>query len=238
MVISGGNIGPVRVYILDDHEVVRRGLRSLLEDDGMLVIGEAGSAAEAAARIPALKPDVAVLDARLGDGTGTAVCRHVRSVDPAIRCLVLATDYDERALRRAVQSGAAGYFPKDVGSEELVAAIRRTAAGEILFDPEQELEALEGVPQTIHAGRPEGLTVQETRVLELLAHGKTNRQIAHDMALAEKTAKNYVSSVLAKLGVERRTQAALYAAKAKRRGRAVTGAVRHVRTSGHRDRHH
>lgn len=217
----------IRVYILDDHEVVRRGLRDLLEDKGMVVVGESGSAAEASRRIPALTPHVAVLDARLADGTGIEVCRNVRAVDPRITCLILTAHDDRLALRAAVLAGAAGYVLKQIASQDLAASIRRVAAGEVLFDVEDEQEALDGVAE--ETGRPtfEGLSRQEARVLELIGLGLTNREIGQEMSLAETTVKNYVSSVLAKLGFARRTQAALYVA---REGQGNPGRARNAGT--------
>jgi two-component system response regulator DevR len=201
----------LRVFILDDHELVRQGLREVLEDEGIEVVGETGSAAEAVRRIPALRPDVAVLDGRLADGTGIAVCRDVRSVDPSLRCLILTSYNDEQALRGAVLAGASGYVLKEIASGDLVSGIRRVAAGESLYAPGVEARAREGLatppPEDT---RLTGLTSQERRVLLLIAEGLTNREIARKMFLAEKTVKNYVSSLLAKLGFQRRTQAAVY----------------------------
>ncbi|MCH6469599.1 response regulator [Sinomonas terrae] len=203
--------GGIRVYVLDDHELVRRGLRELLEDEGMLVVGESGSAAEATRRIPALRPHVAVLDARLGDGDGIEVCRGVRSVDPRIRCLILTGYEDGPARGAAVLAGASGYVLKQVRSLDLAGLIRRVAAGESLFAPGEVQKALDGPVGEAPDPRFEGLSRQERRVLELIGQGMTNRQIGTEMFLAEKTVKNYASSLLSKLGFERRTQAALYA---------------------------
>jgi DNA-binding NarL/FixJ family response regulator len=200
----------LRVFILDDHELVRQGL---LEHEGMQVVGESGSAVEAARRIPALKPHVAVLDGRLGDGTGIEVCRDVRSIDPAIQCLILTSYDDEKALRGAILAGAAGYVLKEIGSHDLADGIRRAAAGESLFDPRVKEKALNGItdPQAVDPLLA-ALSPQERRVLGLIGQGLTNRQIGAELFLAEKTVKNYVSSLLAKLGFQRRTQAALYIA--------------------------
>jgi DNA-binding NarL/FixJ family response regulator len=208
----------LRVYLLDDHEVIRRGLREVLEGEGMVVVGESSTAADAAARIPALRPHIAVLDARLADGTGPDVCRRVRSVDRSIRCLILAEDHDEQGFRDAVLAGASGYLLKELAAQDVVAAVRRAAAGEVLIDPEDEDRILSGAIETTPLRLPvyDGLTPKESRLLELLGQGMTNRQIAHELAVAEKTAKNYVSTVLAKLGLENRTQAALYVAEAQR----------------------
>ena len=205
----------VRVYLLDDHEVVRRGLRTLLESAGdITVVGESGTAREATARIPAVRPDVAVLDARLPDGSGIEVCRVVRSVDPSIRALVLTSFDDDDALVAAVLAGAAGYVLKDVKGLDLIAAVRRVAAGESLIDPARAARALEGV-RARRSEREElaALTPQEVRILGHIGEGLTNRQIAERMGLAEKTVKNYVSALLHKLGLERRTQAAVLATR-------------------------
>jgi two-component system, NarL family, response regulator DevR len=205
----------IRVFLLDDHEVVRRGLRDLLESDGDIeVIGESGTAQEATARIPALRPDVALLDARLPDGSGIDVCRDVRSVDSAINALIL-TSYDEdEALFAAILAGAAGYLLKQVGGDDLVDAVRRVAAGQSLIDPSLTVRVLERL-RNGPAEHPElaSLTEQERKVLALVAEGLTNRQIGDRLSLAEKTVKNYVSSILSKLGLERRTQAAVLASR-------------------------
>jgi DNA-binding NarL/FixJ family response regulator len=205
----------VRVYLLDDHEIVRRGLRELLENDGRIeVVGESGLAEEAARRIPALRPDVAVLDGRLPDGSGIDVCRDVRSVDPSIACLILTSYDDDEALFHAIMAGAAGYVLKQIRGNELVDAILRVAQGQSLLDPQvtaRVLERLRGSHEEDSALA--GLTEQERRVLMHIADGLTNRQIGKEMFLAEKTVKNYVSSILAKLGMERRTQAAVFASK-------------------------
>ena len=201
------NVGrPLRLFILDDHELVRQGLRDLLEAEGMEVVGETGSAAEASRRIPALRPDVAVLDGRLVDGTGVEVCREVRALDPGIKCLILTSYDDGQALRAAVLAGAAGYVLKQIGNHDLVRGIRRVAAGESLFEPGVEQKVLDGLDEEVRVSpRLAGLSVQERKVLGFIGQGMTNRQIGREMFLAEKTVKNYVSSVLAKLGFERRT---------------------------------
>jgi two-component system response regulator DevR len=205
----------IRVFLLDDHEVVRRGLKELLESDGDIeVVGESGSAAEATRRIPALRPDVAVLDARLPDGSGIDVCRDVRSREPNTAALILTSYDDDEALFAAIMAGAAGYVLKQIRGTDLVDAVRRVAAGQSLLDPavtQQVLDRLRRGPEENSALAP--LTDQERRILELIGEGMTNRQIAEAMFLAEKTVKNYVSSLLAKLGLERRTQAAVFAAK-------------------------
>ena len=206
---------PIRVFLLDDHEVVRRGLCDLLERDGdIAVVGESGSAVEATARIPALRPDVAVLDGRLPDGSGIEVCREVRAVDPSIAVLILTSYDDDDALFAAIMAGAAGYVLKQIRGSDLVDSVRRVAAGQSLLDPavtQQVLDRLRHGPVEDTALAP--LTSQEKRILELIGQGMTNRQIAEEIFLAEKTVKNYVSSLLAKLGMERRTQAAVFAAK-------------------------
>jgi two-component system, NarL family, response regulator DevR len=201
---------PVRVYILDDHELVRQGLKDLLEGEGFLVVGESGSAAEATRRIPDLRPDVAILDGRLPDGTGIEVCRDVRSFDPRLRCLILTSYDDEQALRGAVLAGASGYVLKQIRNNDLLAGIRRAAAGESLFEPGVEQRIIAGLSKAPADPRMEALSTQEKKVLALIGEGMTNRQIGAELFLAEKTVKNYVSSILAKLGFERRTQAAVF----------------------------
>lgn len=206
---------PIRVYLLDDHEVVRQGLRALLESAGDIeVVGESGSAIDAAHRIPALKPDVAVLDGRLPDGSGIEVCRQVRSVDPNIRALILTSYDDDDALFAAIMAGAAGYVLKEIRGNDLVNAVREVAAGNSLIDPALTARVLDRVrnPSSVN---PElaSLTEQELKLLGFIAEGLTNRQIGERMFLAEKTVKNYVSSILSKLGLERRTQAAVMASK-------------------------
>jgi DNA-binding NarL/FixJ family response regulator len=203
------------VFLLDDHEVVRRGLRDLLETEPDIeVVGESGSAQEAARRIPALRPDVAIFDARLPDGSGIDACRDVRSVDPSIRGLILTSYEDDEALFAAIMAGADGYLLKQIHGTDLVDAVRRVAAGQSLLDPSVTRRVLERIrhptqePEELRA-----LTKQERAILEHLAEGLTNRQIAERMFLAEKTIKNHVSSLLAKLGLERRTQAAVLASK-------------------------
>jgi two-component system response regulator DevR len=206
----------IRVFLLDDHEVVRRGLVALLESAGDIeVVGESGSAQEAARRIPSFRPDVAVLDARLPDGNGIDVCRDVRSADPSIKALILTSYQDDEALFSAIMAGAAGYLLKQVRGTDLVDAIRRVAQGQSLLDPAVTQRVLERI-RTGQSEEPEelsALTGQERRILELIAEGMTNRQIGEQLFLAEKTVKNYVSSLLAKLGLERRTQAAILANK-------------------------
>lgn len=205
-----GSAGPVRVFLLDDHEVVRRGIRDLLEVEGEFeVVGEASTAAEALARVPALKPQVAVLDVRLPDGDGVSVCRELRSRMPELACLMLTSFSDDEALFDAIMAGASGYLLKQVGGTDLVGAVRTVAGGGSLLDP--KLTA--AVMTRLRTGKREdplrGLTAQERRILEFIGEGLTNRQIGERMFLAEKTVKNYVSSLMAKLGVERRVQAAV-----------------------------
>ena len=207
--------GVIRVYLLDDHEVVRTGLRELLERDGDIeIVGESGSAVDAEHRIPALRPNVAVLDARLPDGSGIDVCREIRSVDPTIQALILTSYEDDEALFAAIMAGAAGYVLKQIKGTDLVDAVRRVAAGQSLLDPAVTARVLERIRRgPEQPDELKGLTEQERRILALVAEGLTNRQIAQRMFLSEKTIKNYVSSLLAKLGMERRTQAAVLAAK-------------------------
>ncbi|HET7386904.1 MAG TPA: response regulator transcription factor [Nocardioidaceae bacterium] len=205
----------IRVYLLDDHEVVRRGLVDLLEDAGDIeVVGESGTARAAIAQIPALRPDVAILDGRLPDGSGVDVCREVRSADPTIRALILTSYDDDEALFASILAGASGYVLKQISGTDLVDGIRKVAAGESLIDPSLTARLIDRVrngppepPELAH------LTEQERKVLALIAEGLTNRQIGERLFLAEKTVKNYVSSLLSKLGLERRTQAAVLAAK-------------------------
>lgn len=208
----------IRVFLLDDHELVRSGLRQLLEaEPDIEVVGESASAEEARRRIPALRPDVAVLDARLPDGSGIEVCRDVRSQDPTIKALVLTSYDDDEALFAAIVAGASGYVLKDIRSSDLVRGIRTVAAGGSLLDPTTTAQVM----ARLRSGPQDDpllvdLTGQERKVLLHIADGLSNRQIADQMFLAEKTVKNYVSSLLAKLGMERRTQAAVFAATLKR----------------------
>jgi DNA-binding NarL/FixJ family response regulator len=205
----------ITVYLLDDHEIVRRGIRELLESEGdIVVVGESGLAQEAARRIPAVRPDVAILDGRLPDGSGIDVCREIRSRDAGIKALILTSYDDDEALFSAIMAGAAGYILKQVHGSDLVETVRRVAAGQSMLDPAvtaQVLERLRSGPKTDPSLQQ--LTAQEQRILELIAEGMTNRQIAGAMFLAEKTVKNYVSSMLSKLSLESRTQAAIFANK-------------------------
>jgi len=205
----------ITVFLLDDHEIVRRGLRDLLEAEGDIeVIGEASTESEAVGRVHALDPDVAVLDVRLAEGNGIEACREIRSRDPRTSCLILTSFSDDEALFQAILAGAAGYLLKQIRSTDLVDAVRRVAAGQSLLDPAVTTRVLErlrkGPAQDELLKR---LTEQERHVLELVAEGLTNRQIGERLHLAEKTVKNYVTSMLAKLGMTRRTEAAVYAVK-------------------------
>jgi two-component system response regulator DevR len=202
---------PIRLFLLDDHEVVRRGLKDLLDqEDDIEVVGETGLARDAAALIPVVKPDVAVLDARLPDGSGIEVCRDVRSIDPSIAVIILTSYDDDDALFAAIMAGAAGYVLKQVRGTDLVDAVRRVAAGQSLLDPAVTQRVLRRIREGEPADDPlQSLTKQERRILDLIGQGLTNRQIAGEMFLAEKTVKNYVTQLLSKLGLERRTQAAV-----------------------------
>ena len=205
----------IRVFLLDDHEIVRRGLRELLEsEDDIEVVGEAGTVAQGTAEILRLAPDVAVLDGRLPDGSGIEVCRDVRSANGDIKALILTSYDDDEALFAAILAGAAGYLLKQIAGNDLTDAVRRVSAGQSLLDPTLTAKVLERV-RNGPARKPEleNLTEQERRILSLVAEGMTNRQIGVELHLAEKTVKNYVSSILSKLGLERRTQAAVLASK-------------------------
>ena len=207
------------MFLLDDHELVRRGIRDLLwAEDDLQVVGEASTAEEALERIPQTKPDVAVLDVRLGDDpsgrTGIEVCRDLRSNHPEIACVMLTSFADDEALFASIMAGAAGYVLKQIRGADLVGAIRRVARGESLLDPAVTARVLERLRSPAAQDDPlAGLSPQERRILDLIAEGKTNRQIGEEMYLAEKTVKNYVSHLLAKLGMARRTEAAAYAAR-------------------------
>lgn len=202
----------IRVFLLDDHEVVRVGVRELLESDGDIeVVGEASTAAEALARVPAVRPDVAVLDVRLPDGDGVSVCRELRSQFPDLACLMLTSFADDEALFNAVLAGAAGYVLKQVKGNDILDSVRRVSAGQSLLDPTTTARMMQRLREQVERPDPlEGLTEQERRVLALIGEGLTNRQIGERMFLAEKTVKNYVSNLLTKLGMERRTQAAAF----------------------------
>ncbi len=208
----------IRVFLLDDHEIVRRGIADVLEEQpGIVVVGEAATAGEALRRIPAARPHVAVLDARLPDGSGIDVCRDIRSSAPEVRCLILTSYDDNDALFAAVMAGAAGYLLKEVRGTSLIEAVRQVAAGKSLLDPAVTGRLLtrlrEGAP---HDARLASLTDREREILGLITDGMTNKQIGERLFLAEKTVKNYVSGLLAKLGMQRRTQAAVYGSEIRR----------------------
>ena len=207
---------PIEVFLLDDHEIVRRGVRDLLEaEPDIHVVGEAGTASSALARIPALRPDVAVLDVRLPDGDGVSVCREIRSRMPEVACLMLTSFDDDEALLDAIMAGAAGYVLKQIRGTDLVRAVRTVASGQSMLDPQAASQLTARLrDQSAKRDPLAGLTVQERRILELIGEGLTNRQIGERMLLAEKTVKNYASTLFAKLGMERRTQAAAYAIRA------------------------
>ncbi|MGV9902995.1 response regulator [Streptomyces sp. NPDC003388] len=211
-----GTGDPIRVFLMDDHEVVRRGVRDLLNDEPDIeVIGEAGTAEQALVRIPALRPQVAVLDVRLPDGDGVSVCRELRSRMPELACLMLTSFDDEEALLDAIMAGASGYVLKQIKGSDLVTAVRTVARGQSLLDPSATarlMARLRGgqAPEEAPDELP-GLTVREREILALIGEGLTNRQIGGRLFLAEKTVKNHISRLLAKLGVERRVQAAVIA---------------------------
>ena len=209
---------PIRVFVLDDQEIVRRGVRCLLEaEPGIRVIGEAGTASAALARIPALRPDVAVLDVRLPDGDGVSVCREVRSRLPEVACLMFTAFSDDQALLDSIMAGAAGYVLKQVRGCELADAVRAAAAGRSLLPPRAASKVMARLQDT--SGQRDslaGLTPHERSVLELIGEGLTNRQIGERLFLAEKTVKNYVSTLFRKLGLKQRTAAAAYVARAQR----------------------
>ena len=206
----------IRVFLLDDHEIVRRGVKDLLEaESDITVIGEAGTAASALARIPALQPDVAVLDVRLPDGDGVTVCREIRSRMPDVACLMLTSFGDDEALFDAIMAGAAGYVLKQIRGGELIRAIREVGAGRSMLDPEVTRSVLERLRKgkTMRDEKLARLSAQEERILTLVAKGQTNGQIGKELKLAEKTVKNYVSTILSKLEVARRAEAAAYLAR-------------------------
>ncbi|MFE0334209.1 response regulator [Streptomyces sp. NPDC058955] len=215
---------PTRVFLVDDHEVVRRGLRDLIDDEPDLrVVGEASTAEQALARGPALRPDVAVLDVRLPDGDGIAVCRELRSRMPGLACLMLTSFDDEDALLDAIMAGAAGYVLKQIKGSDLVSAVRTVATGQSMLDPATTARLMRSLRDPEAARPPEderlaALSERERSVLELIGEGLTNRQIAKRLYLSEKTVKNHISRLLGKLGVERRVQAAVLAAQAHEHG--------------------
>jgi DNA-binding NarL/FixJ family response regulator len=212
---DGGTPKQIAVFLLDDHEVVRRGVRDMLEaEPDIKVVGEAGTASSALARIPALRPDVAVLDVRLPDGDGVTVCREIRSRMPEVACLMLTSFSDDDALFDAIMAGAAGFVLKQIRGTDLVGAVRTVAAGQSMLDPGAAAQVMARLRGQQDKRDPlASLTPQERRILELIGEGLTNRQIGEHMFLAEKTVKNYVSALFAKLGMERRTQAAAYAVR-------------------------
>ena len=206
----------VRIFLLDDHEIVRRGLRELFEtQDDLEVVGEASNADEAMTRVPPTRPDVAVLDVRLPGTSGIEVCRDLRAELPELRCLMLTSFADDDALFAAILAGASGYLLKQIRGPELVSAVRRVAARQSLIDPALTASVMERLRGKQEDERIARLSPQERRILDLIAEGKTNRQIGTEMFLAEKTVKNYVSNLLAKMGFSRRTEAAVYAARSK-----------------------
>ncbi|AMU66320.1 response regulator [Mycobacteroides abscessus] len=204
----------ITVFLVDDHEIVRTGVADLIESaEDLSVVGQASTVAEAMARIPAAKPDIAVLDMRLPDGNGIELCRDLRSQFPDLNCLMLTSFTDEQAMLDAIMAGAGGYVIKDIKGMELVSAIRIVGTGQSLLDTRAAAAVMRRLRSQTESSSLTDLTAQETTLLELIGEGLTNRQIAARMFLAEKTIKNYVSRLLAKLGMERRTQIAVYATK-------------------------
>ncbi|SNX56080.1 LuxR family two component transcriptional regulator [Streptomyces sp. TLI_55] len=217
-----GPDNPIRVFLLDDHEVVRRGVRDLLDDEpDITVVGEAGTVEQALVRVPALRPRVAVLDVRLPDGDGVTVCRELRSRMPELTCLMLTSFDDEEALLDSIMAGASGYVLKQIQGSDLVSAVRTVAAGQSLLDPSATAKVMarlrQGQQQEEEPEALPGLTGREREILALIGEGLTNRQIGQRLYLAEKTVKNHISRLLAKLGVERRIQAAVIATQAQDR---------------------
>ncbi len=214
--LQRGKIIPmsIRIFVLDDHELVRTGLQTLLEcEDDMEVVGQAATAQEGLEQISTLLPDVAILDVRLPDGSGIEVCREIRSLYPDIACLMLTSYADDEALFSAIMAGAAGYVLKEVGGSDLVGDIRRVSQGSSLIDANLSKEIFDRLHKNqATEARLSSLSPQERKVLDLIALGRSNRQIAAEIFLAEKTVKNYVSSLLSKLGMQRRTEAGVYAA--------------------------
>lgn len=202
---------PIRVFLLDDHEVVRRGVGDLLEDSGVItVVGQAGTLAEAASQIESLQPDVAVLDARLPDGSGIELCRRVRIMAPRTAVLILTSYEDDEALFDAIMAGASGFLLKQVRGNDLVDAVQRVAAGQSLLDPAMTRAVLDRLRRQDEPDPLAELTAQERKVFDELRLGRSNREIAATLFLSEKTVKNYVSTVLSKLGLERRAQVAAW----------------------------
>ncbi|MFF9817775.1 response regulator [Streptomyces sp. NPDC014006] len=222
---QAGPDNPIRVFLLDDHEVVRRGVHDLLNDEpDITVVGEAATAEQALVRVPALRPDVAVLDVRLPDGDGVTVCRELRSNMPDLACLMLTSFDDEEALLDSIMAGASGYVLKQIQGSDLVSAVRTVARGQSLLDPSATTKLMArlrgGQQQQAEPDALPGLTEREREILALIGEGLTNRQIGQRLYLAEKTVKNHISRLLAKLGVERRIQAAVIATQAQDRLRA------------------
>jgi two-component system response regulator DevR len=211
----------LKVFLVDDHEVVRRGVADLLEaDDELTIVGEASTVSQALARVPALRPDVVVLDVRLPDGNGVELCRELRSMFPELTCLMLTSYTDEQAMLDAILAGASGYVIKDIKGMELIRAVRTVGSGRSLLDNRAAAMVMSKLRESVEAPGPlAGLTERERTLLDLIGEGLTNRQIGERMFLAEKTIKNYVSQLLAKLGMERRTQVAVLAAELRDRGR-------------------
>jgi DNA-binding NarL/FixJ family response regulator len=206
----------IRVFLLDDHELVREGIRGLLTTDPEIeVVGEAATATEALTRVPLCQPDVAILDVRLEDGSGIETCRELRSTMPDLVCLMLTSFADDEALYASVMAGAAGYVLKAIRSRDLIADVKKVAAGESLMDPRAVARVVERIsnPPKRPTTELDALSAQERRILELIAQGKTNRAIAEEMLLSQKTVKNYITNLLAKLRVSNRTEAAIYATK-------------------------
>lgn len=217
--MAATNLGTIRVFLLDDHEVVRAGLAAMLDREADIeIVGEAGGATEALRVVDRVRPDVAVLDVRLADGNGIEVCRAIRSAHDDVRCLILTSLHDDQAILDAAMAGAAGYVLKQIRGNDLVDAIRRIAGGAVLLDSAEAKMALQRL-RSSEGGRLLDLTPQETRIFDLIGEGRTNRQIAEEMFLAEKTVKNYVSNLLMKLGMSRRTEAAALAARLTERHR-------------------
>jgi DNA-binding NarL/FixJ family response regulator len=204
----------IRIFVLDDHELVRTGLQTLLEcEDDMDVVGQAATAQQGLEQIAALQPDVAILDVRLPDGSGIEVCREIRSSYPGIACLMLTSYADDEALFSAIMAGAAGYVLKEIGGSDLIGDIRRVSQGASLIDANLSKDIFDRLRKSQKTeARLSSLSPQERKVLDLIAQGLSNRQIAEEIFLAEKTVKNYVSSLLSKLGMQRRTEAGVYAA--------------------------
>lgn len=216
----GGNVAEdvqtkIRVFLVDDHEVVRRGIGDLLEvDDDVTIVGEAATVAQALVRIPVVSPDVAVLDVNLPDGNGVEICRELRNTMPDLKCLMLTSFVDDEALLDAIVAGASGFVLKQIRGHDLLTAVRTVAAGGSLLDPDATARVMQRIRADATVEDPfRSLTEQERKILALIGEGLTNRQIGQELFLAEKTVKNYVSSILAKLGLQRRTQAAVMAVR-------------------------